>query len=113
MLAYIEDNPYLFEDDENETNETPDESGSENVITQPESSNQTSVEVPRFPKIPSLTNITEDPLINKDAKVLGALQLVLEENDSSVIFKPHLKKLTSAFYEVRRSIKKYFILKYY
>ena len=109
LLDYVEDDPYLFEDDESKTNETPDESGSESdddVETQPETSNQTTVETARSSKIPSLTNITEDPLINKDAKFLDALQLVLEENDTSVIFKPHLKKLKSAFYEARRSIKK-------
>ena len=31
---------------------------------------------------------------------------VLEENDTSIIFKPILKKLTATFYEARRSIKK-------
>ena len=42
--------------------------------------------------IPSLTNVTDDPLINKDLKFSDALQNVFEANETSVIFKPHLKK---------------------
>ena len=49
--------------------------------------------------IPSLENVFDDPLINKDAKFLDALQNVFEANETSVIFK-------SAFYEARESIKK-------
>eukprot|EP00795_Rhopilema_esculentum_P002492 gene2492-18155_t len=97
LLDYVENNPHLLEDDENETNKTLDEGGSES---------DDDVETQRSSKILSLTNITEDPLINKDAKFLDALQLVLEENYPSVIFKPHLKKLKSAFYEARRNTKK-------
>ena len=56
--------------------------------------------------IPSLTNIFDDPLINKNAKVLDAFQNVFEANETSLIVKPHLKKIKAAFYEARMIVKK-------
>ena len=67
------------------------------VITQANSSNT----------IPSLTNVCDDPLINKDMKFLDALQSVFEANETSVILKPHIQKMKSAFYEARKRIKKH------
>ena len=51
-------------------------------------------------------NISDDPLINKDAKFLDAFQNAFEANETSVVFKPHFTKLKAAFYEARRSVKK-------
>ena len=54
----------------------------------------------------SLTNVSDDPSINKDAKFLDAVHNVFEANEIGIIFKPHLKKMKAAFYEARRSVKK-------
>lgn len=51
------------------------------------------------PKVttPSSMNVCADPLINKDAKFLNALEDVFESNKMSDIFKPYSKKIKSAF----------------
>ena len=56
--------------------------------------------------IKSLQNICNDPDVNKDAKFLDDLQKVFKENETSLLFKPHLNKMTAAFNEGRRSLKK-------
>ena len=56
--------------------------------------------------IASLQNVSTDPEINKDASFLDAIQKVFEENDTSILFKPHLNKMKLTFYEARRSVKK-------
>ena len=53
-----------------------------------------------------MTNVSDDPLINKDANFLDAVRNVFEGNETSIIFKPHLKKMKAVFYEAQRSIKK-------
>lgn len=111
LLDYVEDDPFLFEDeDSNETDGTSDESDGEqnDAETQHEIPSTVGVEATANPSntIPSLANVSDDPLINKDAMFLDALQKVFEENETSVIFKPHLKKMKSAFYEARKGIKK-------
>ena len=111
LLDYAEDDPYLFfeENDENinEENESDDEENSE-VETQAEIASTVEIAgtAASSNTIPSLTNVTDDPLINKDAKFLYALQNVFEANETSVIFKPHLKEMKAAFYKARRSVKK-------
>ena len=106
IIRYIEDDPYLFEDDNNENTvvETSDKSKREDdsdTEAQTETNSQTTFEGASSSKIPLLTNITNDPLINQDAKFLDTLQIVLEENKLSVIFKAHMKKVKAAFYEER------------
>ena len=111
LLDYVEDNPYLlFEENDkniNKKNESDDEENSE-VETQAEIASTVEIAgtAASSSTIPSLTSVTDDPLINKDAKFLDALQNVFEANETSVIFKPHLKKMKAAFYEARRSVKK-------
>ena len=51
-------------------------------------------------------NICNDPEVNKDVKFLDNLRKVFEGNETSIMFKPHLNKVKSAFYEARRSVKK-------
>lgn len=75
LLDYVEDDPYLFED-KNKGEKTSDESESEdendegNAETQAATENQSTVEAPSSSKIPSLANIAQDPLMNKNAKIL-------------------------------------------
>ena len=56
--------------------------------------------------LPSQMDVCANPLINKDAKFLDALEDVFESNEISDIFKPHIKKIKSAFYEAQKSVKK-------
>ena len=58
-------------------------------------------------KIASLVDIcNNDESINKDARLLDAIQKAFDENESSVLFKPHVKRMKTAFIEARRSVKK-------
>ena len=61
---------------------------------------------PRSTKIKSLVDICSDPLINKDAKFLEQIQSLWSENDTGNVFKPHIKKMLAAFFDVRKSVKK-------
>ena len=54
----------------------------------------------------SLQNIYHDPDVNKDVKFLDDLQKVFKENETSLMFKPHLNKMKAAFNKGRRSLKK-------
>ena len=51
-------------------------------------------------------NICSDPSINQDTKFLDALHDVFEQNETSTVFKTHIKKMKAAFYEAQRSVKK-------
>ena len=53
-----------------------------------------------------LVNISSDPIINKDARFLEQIQALLLENDTSDVFKPHLKKILAAFFDAGKSVKK-------
>ena len=111
LLDYVEDDPYLlFEENDENINEENESDGEENseVKSQPEIAPTVEIAgtATSSNTIPSLTNVTDDPLINKDVKSLDVLQNVFEANETSVIFKPHLKKMKAAFYEARRSVKK-------
>ena len=57
-------------------------------------------------RIASLVDICSDENINRDARLLDAIQKVFNDNESSVLFKPHAKKMKAAFTEARRSVKK-------
>ena len=112
LLDYVEDDPYLFEEIEengNGTDETSDESGNDDdnndVEMQTEPAVEVITQVNSSNTIPSLTYVCDDPLINKDVKFLDAPQSVFEANETSVIFKPPVKKMKSAFYEALKSIK--------
>ena len=61
---------------------------------------------PRNTKIKSLVDLSSDPLINKDARFLEQIQSLLLENDTSDVFKPHIKKMFAAFFDSRKSVKK-------
>ena len=109
LLDYVEDNPYLLfeENDENvnEENESDDEENSK-VETQGEIASTVEIAgtATSSNTMPSLTNVTDDPLIKKDGcKVFRCTSECLE---TSVISKPHLKKMKAAFYEAWRSVKK-------
>ena len=56
--------------------------------------------------IKSLQNICNDLDVNKDAKFLDDLQKVFKENETSLMFKPHLNKMKPAFNKRRHSLKK-------
>ena len=110
MLDYVEDDPYLlFEEKDENINEENESDDEENSEFERQAEIASTVEIAGTATssntIPSLTNVTDDPLINKDAKFLDALQNVFKANETSVIFKPHLKKMKAAFYEARRSVK--------
>ena len=49
--------------------------------------------------ISSLHNICNDPEVNKDAELLDNLQNIFKDNEASLMLKPHLSKVKSAFYE--------------
>ena len=57
-------------------------------------------------RIASLIDICSDENINKDARLLDTIQKAFNDNESSVLFKPHAKKMKAAFIEARRSVKK-------
>ena len=40
-----------------------------------------------------------DPEVNKDAELLDNLQNIFKDNEASLMLKPHLSKVKSAFYE--------------
>ena len=61
--------------------------------------------------IASLHNVCDDPEINKGAMFLDEFQKVLEKNEISVLFKPHLNKTKVTFFEARRNLKKRIIAK--
>ena len=67
---------------------------------------QGSKNTPRSTKIKSLFDIISDSLINKDARFLEQIQSLLLENDTSDVFKPHIKKMLADFFDARKSIKK-------
>ena len=109
----IEDGPYVIDegDKTNLSDGISEESGSddENSIVEAQTAATPTVELATAAQsktIPSLANISDDPLINKDAKFLDIFQNAFEANETSVVFKSHLKKMKAAFYEARRSVKK-------
>ena len=57
-------------------------------------------------RIATLVDICSDENINKDARLLDGIQKAFNNNESSVLFKPHAKKMKAAFIEARRSVKK-------
>ena len=61
---------------------------------------------PRSTKIKTLFDIISDSLLNKDARFLEQIQSLLLENDTSDVFKPHIKKMLADFFDARKSIKK-------
>ena len=75
------------DDDENESNDDESESA-----VNDEEIAQSSKNTSRSAKFKSLVNISSDPIINKDARFLEQIQALLLENDTSDVFKPHLKK---------------------
>ena len=112
-MNYVEDDSYVI-DEGNNTNlsdgiSEESRSGDENSIVEAQTEATPTVELatPAQSKtIPSLANISDDPLLNKDAKFLDAFQNAFEANETSVGFTPPLKKMKAAFYEARRSVKK-------
>ena len=57
-------------------------------------------------RIASLVDICSDENINRNARLLDAIQKTFNDNESSVLFKPHTNKMKAAFIEARRSVKK-------
>ena len=51
-----------------------------------------------------------DDDINKDTHYLDEYQRLLEGQETSDIFKPHLSKMKSAFFDERRALKKRIIV---
>ena len=60
----------------------------------------------RSTKIKSLVDISLNFLNNKDARFLEQIQSLLLENDTSDVFKPHIKTMLAAFFDARKSVKK-------
>ena len=89
------------DDDENESNDDESESA-----VNDEEIAQSLKNTSRSAKIKSLVNISSDPIINKEAGFLEQIQALLLENDTSDVFKPHLKKMLAAFFDARKSVKK-------
>ena len=56
--------------------------------------------------IASLVNICSDENINREARLLHVIQKAFDDNKSSVLFKPHAKKVKVDFIEARRSLQK-------
>ena len=101
----VDDDPYLlFEEHDENINEENESDNEENSEVETQAEIASTVEIAETAT--SSNTITDDPLINKDAKFLDALQNVFEANETSVIFKPHLKKMKAPFYEAQRSVKK-------
>ena len=99
------DNKDLFSSDE--------ENDQENVALEQDNEVSTT-NTPAPPKpcvISSFQNICSDPAMSRGAKFSDDLQKVFEDNDTSLMFKPHLNKMKSAFYEARRSVKKRILTK--
>ena len=71
----------------------------------------TTTQVPAVPTIKSLQNICSDPDVNKDAKFLDDLQKLFQDNKTSLMFKPHLSKIKTGFFEGRGSLKKRILTK--
>ena len=88
LLHYLEDDPYLFEEEEdgNAIDDTSDESGSdnENIDVEIQAEITPTVEFATTANssntIPSLTKVSDDPIINKSAKFLDAVQNVCKIN---------------------------------
>ena len=57
-------------------------------------------------RIASLVDICSDKNINKDARLLDAIQKAFNDNESPVLFKAHAKKIKAAYIEAWRSVKK-------
>ena len=57
-------------------------------------------------RIAFLVDICSDENINRNARLLDAIQKTFNDNESSVLFKPHTNKMKAAFIEARRSVKK-------
>ena len=57
-------------------------------------------------QIASLVDIRSNKNINKDARLLDSIQKAFNDNESSVLFKRHAKKMKAAFIEARRGVKK-------
>ena len=54
----------------------------------------------------SLQNIVDDPDINKDAKVLDDLSIIIGDTDVSTDFMPHMQKFCKALADAHKSIRK-------
>ena len=57
-------------------------------------------------RIASLVDICSGENINRNARLLDAIQKTFNDNESSVLFKLHTNKMKAAFIEARRSVKK-------
>ena len=57
-------------------------------------------------RIAFLVDICNDENINRNARLLDAIQKTFNDNESSVLFKPHTNKMKAAFIDARRSVKK-------
>ena len=86
---------YLSGNDDDDENEGNDDK-SESAVNDEEIA-QSLKNTSRSAKIKSLVNISSDPIINKDARFLEQIQALLLENDTSDVFKPHLKKCWQLF----------------
>ena len=100
------------DEEENADRATDDElreSESETSEDEESPSDQPSVVVPENKGsrgIASLQNVCNDPEINKDAVFLDEFRKVLEKNETSVLFKPHLNKMKATFFKARRNLEK-------
>ena len=106
--AIFDDLEATRQSDNNDLFFSDEERDQENVALE-QGNDVSTTNMPVSPKpsiISSIQNICSDPEVNRDAKFLDDHQKVFEDNGTSIMFKPHLSKMKSAFYEARRSVKK-------
>ena len=85
--------------DDSDTEETTDPVPEETYVQEngPENS---------IPGVAILENICDDDAVNKDAKFVDNLARVLEENQTTTLFRPHLNKILVAFHAARTQVKR-------
>ena len=106
----IDDLERAEQSENNEQFSSDEESIQENVDQDQDSDLPTNTLVSAKPSyneiISSLQNICNHSEVNKDAKCLDNLQKVFDGSEASLMSKPHLNKVKSAFYKAGSSLKK-------
>ena len=114
LLNYFDTEADVEDDmnaDDEEENSSDDEAGDQQMEQdEPTTSESHPDDNQPRPSIASLKNLCNDDDINKDAHYLDEYQRLLEGQETSDIFKPHLSKMKSAFFDARRALKKRIIV---
>ena len=111
LLDFAVIEPAEFEKDSEEENDSkvdddePSEANSQQVPAADDIPMEDSASTNES-RIASLVDICSDENINRNARLLDAIQKTFNDNESSVLFKLHTNKMKAAFIEARRSVKK-------